>query len=306
MFVSLPKLYLGTDSQPTKYYSYRGDIVCANRSFLGNRFSTLPDERIHPHTHRGLLNVYHCSGSEATPSAVIFCEANFTKTDGKTANGLVRYSPKFRILSVIDSEKAGLDSGYALDGERNGIPIYASLNEAIEMAKEVPEYFIFGMAPSSGVLSVLDKQVILDAIKLGMNIVNGLHEYLNNDPEFIAASRKSGVVILDIRRPRATSNLRIFSGLVNRVDCPKIVIMGTDCAIGKRTTATKLACALRQYGLNVVLVATGQTGVIQGAPYSLVMDAIPAQFGPGELEAVIYRAYEIEKPDVMIIEGQGP
>ncbi|PHI38978.1 EBNA-1 nuclear protein [Pseudoalteromonas sp. GCY] len=290
---------------PTKYYSFRGVIVSVNTLYSDPYFSVFPNERIHPNTQRGLLNAYHCCGSETTPSAVIFCEANFTKTDGKTANGLIRYSPKFRILSVIDSEKAGLDSGYALDGEYNGIPIYATLTESIEMAREIPEYFIFGIAPSSGVLSTLDRQVILEAIDLGMNIVNGLHEYLNDDPEFIAASRKAGVVILDIRKPRAKRNLQIFSGIVNHVDCPKVVIMGTDCAIGKRTTATKLVSALRQYGLNVVLVATGQTGVIQGAPYSLVMDSIPAQFCPGELEAVIYRAYEVEKPDIIIIEGQG-
>jgi uncharacterized NAD-dependent epimerase/dehydratase family protein len=35
------------------------------------------------------------------------------------------------------------------------------------------------------------------------------------------------------------------------------------------------------------------------------MDSIPAQFCPGELEAVIHRAYHVEKPDIIIIEGQG-
>ncbi|CAM3995195.1 DUF1611 domain-containing protein [Pseudoalteromonas byunsanensis] len=268
-----------------------------------NRLSVVSNEFVQPRTQNDLLKAGHYHGSKL--NAVIFCEGNFTKTDGKTANGLIRFSPKFRILSVIDSEKAGLDSGYALDRENNGIPIYASLIEAILKADEKPEYFIFGIAPSNGVLSLSDRRVIIEAIKFGMNIVNGLHEYLNDDPEFFAMSQQYGVVILDVRKPRQQSKLQNFSGIINQVDCPRIAVLGTDCAIGKRTTATILVNALRETGLNVVLVATGQTGVMQGSPYSLVVDSIPAQFCPGELEAVICRAYETEKPDVIVIEGQG-
>ncbi len=58
-----------------------------------------------------------------TPSAIIYCEGNFNKTDGKTANGLVRHSHNYRILSVIDSELASLDSGEVLYGTKNHIPI---------------------------------------------------------------------------------------------------------------------------------------------------------------------------------------
>ena len=50
-------------------------------------------------------------------TAVVYCEANFGALDGKTANGLVRHSEKYEILSVIDSEKAGLDAGMVLDDE---------------------------------------------------------------------------------------------------------------------------------------------------------------------------------------------
>ena len=48
-------------------------------------------------------------------TAIVYCEANFGAIDGKTANGLVRHSEKYEILSVIDSEKAGLDAGVVLD-----------------------------------------------------------------------------------------------------------------------------------------------------------------------------------------------
>lgn len=43
-----------------------------------------------------------------TKTAIVYCEGNFGAIDGKTANGLVRHSEKYEILSVIDSEQAGL------------------------------------------------------------------------------------------------------------------------------------------------------------------------------------------------------
>lgn len=242
---------------------------------------------------------------DVVPTAIVFCEANFTKSDGKTANGLIRHSSNFKILSVIDSEMAGLDSGYVLDNKRNGIPIYSSLDEAVAMADEYPNFFIYGLAHSDGLLPNFARQVMLEAMSLGMNIINGLHQYLNDDPEFIAACNEYGVSIYDIRRPRNINNLQIYQDIIREVSCPRVVVMGTDCAIGKRTTAIKLSNALTEYGLKTVLIATGQTGVIQGAPYGLVMDSIPSQFCPGELEAVIHRAYHVEKPDIIIIEGQG-
>lgn len=81
--------------------------------------------------------------------------------------------------------------------------------------------------------------------------------------------------------------------------------MGTDCAIGKRTTALALTKVLERYGLNVVMITTGQTGLIQGTRYGVALEAIPLQYCVGELEAIIVEAYEEEGPDVFVIEGQG-
>jgi len=82
-------------------------------------------------------------------------------------------------------------------------------------------------------------------------------------------------------------------------------VLGTDCAIGKRTTATLLTRALKARGLKAVMIGTGQTGLIQGARYGIALDAVPSQFCAGELEATIVEAFERESPDVIIIEGQG-
>jgi uncharacterized NAD-dependent epimerase/dehydratase family protein len=154
-------------------------------------------------------------------------------------------------------------------------------------------------------LSTHERGVVLEAIGLGMNVVNGLHEFLNDDLEFAAASAASNVKILDVRKPRAKKHLRMFSGRIAEVTCPRVAVLGTDGAIGKRTTATILTRALNDYGVKAVMVGTGQTGIIQGARYGIALDAIPAQFCTGEMEATIVEAFEGENPDVIIIEGQG-
>ncbi|MGI8757640.1 MAG: DUF1611 domain-containing protein [Acidimicrobiales bacterium] len=239
------------------------------------------------------------------PSAVIYCEANFGEIDGKTANGLVRHSESYQILSVIDSRCAGADAGVALGDGPNGIPVVATLADALTAAEGLPDYFIFGMAPSSGMLSPSERTLVLDAMALGMNVVNGLHEFLNEDPEFAAAGAAHNVHILDVRRPRDKQDLRMFSGRIESVTCPRIAVLGTDGAVGKRTTATILAKALNDNGLKAVLVGTGQTSIIQGARYGTALDAIPSQFCSGEMEAAVVDAFEGEAPDVIIIEGQG-
>ena len=253
-------------------------------------------------THNRLLR---SSRDHRAPTAIIYCEANFGAIDGKTANGLVRHSEKYVILSVIDSEKAGLDTGMLLDNRPNAIPICGNLSEALEHAGRVPDYFIFGMAPASGMLSPDERRVVLDAIRLGMNIVNGLHEFLNEDPEFVSVSAAMNVEILDVRRPRPKESLKTFSGRVAEVTCPRIAVLGTDCAIGKRTTATILTRVLNDRGVKAVMVGTGQTGLIQGARYGIALDAIPSQFCAGELEDTIVKAFQAENPDVIIVEGQG-
>ncbi len=238
-------------------------------------------------------------------TAVIYCEDNFGEIDGKTANGLIRHSEKYDILSVIDSKHAGLDTGEVLDGKANAIPICRDLTDALSRAVRVPDYFIFGMAPKSGMLSTGERGVVLDALARGMNVVSGLHEFLTDDPEFVAAGKANNVVILDVRKPRAKKDLRMFNNRIAEVTCPRIAVLGTDSAIGKRTTATILTRVLNDLGLKAVMVGTGQTGLIQGARYGVALDAVPSQFCSGELEATIIEAFQEENPDVIIIEGQG-
>ena len=238
-------------------------------------------------------------------TAVVYCEGQFGEQDGKTANGLVRHSEKYRISSVVDRRHAGLDAGQFLDGVSNGIPVVADLAEAVAHAGRVPSHLICGLAPADGLLSTEQRVAFLDGIARGMHIVNGLHEFLNDDAEFVAASLLAGVTITDVRRPKDIKDLKLFSGRIAGVTCPRIAVLGTDGAIGKRTTATLLVQALNARGIRAVLVGTGQTTLIQGGRYGVALDALVPQFCSGAVEDQVVAAFEGEDPDVIVVEGQG-
>ncbi len=196
-----------------------------------------------------------------------------------------------------------------------GIPVVASLAAAITAAASSsvdiagplprPDALIFGLAPLSGLMSPADRDAVLDAVAAGLDIVSGLHEFLNDDVEIAAAAAIADVTLHDVRRPHATKDLRMFDGAIDTVDCVRIAVLGTDGAIGKRTTSTLLTKALNDAGIHTVMVGTGQTGLMQGAKYGVALDAIPAQFGVGELEGAVVAAWEGEHPQVIVIEGQG-
>src|SRR5437868_1947732 len=95
---------------------------------------------------------------------------------------------------------------------------------------------------------------------------------------------------LDVRRPKDTRDLHLFSGRIFEVTCPKIAVLGTDGAIGKRTTATLLVQALNERGINAVMVGTGQTTLIQGGKYGAALDALVPQFISGEVENQVVAA----------------
>jgi uncharacterized NAD-dependent epimerase/dehydratase family protein len=237
--------------------------------------------------------------------ALVYCENEFGQIDGKVANGLARHSEKYDILGVIDSTKAGLDTGEYLDGIKNEIPVFASLKDAIEKLSFVPEYFIYGIAAQAAFLDHEQRAVILAAMKTGMNFVNGLPEFFTEDEEFIRKAIEYRVHIYDMRKAPHRRYLHNFSGRIHEVTTPVIAVLGTDCAVGKRTTAVSLVEALKKEGLNPAFIATGQTGLLQGAKYGIAVDVLTSGFSTGEVENAIINAHEKERPDIIVIEGQG-
>ena len=239
------------------------------------------------------------------PAAIVYCEGNFAGLDGKTAHGLVRFCEAFEIRAIIDSQSAGIDAGLLLDGTSNGIAIVADLGQALALPGVRPTTLIYGMAPADGLYAQEDRRVLMQAMAAGLNLISGMREYLNDEPDFALAAVRHGVTIRDVRRPPALKDLRLFNGSIAKARCIRIAVLGTDGAIGKRTTATLLVQALNASGIRTVLVSTGQTGLIQGGRYGIPLDAIPSQFCSGEVEAAVVEAYCTEQPAVIVIEGQG-
>ena len=127
--------------------------------------------------------------------AIVFCENEFGKIDGKVTNGLVRYSGRYEIVGVIDSTKVGLDAGEYLDGIKNGIPIFRNIDDAIENLNYIPEYFIYGIAPLASFLDREQRKLIVAAMRKGMNIINPLPEFFTEDDEFMQKASEYGVRI---------------------------------------------------------------------------------------------------------------
>lgn len=235
--------------------------------------------------------------------AVILAEGLYSTTDGKTAHGLVRKSLRYKIVGVIDSTLAGRDAGEVLDGKPRGIKIYSSLEEAL---KEHPgvKFLIIGVATPGGRLPPSYREVVKEALKRGISVVSGLHEFLSDDPELSRVARETGAEIIDVRKIYYNTR-KFYTGRIREVKALKVVVIGTDSAVGKRTVAHMVTDELNARGIKAVFVGTGQTAWMQGAKYVFVLDSVINDFVPGVLEDVVWRAYSEEKPKVIVVPGQG-
>jgi uncharacterized NAD-dependent epimerase/dehydratase family protein len=241
--------------------------------------------------------------STPTP-AVVLANEHFADSYAKTAHGLVRGSRRFEVVGVVDPSCAGADAGELLDGRRRSIPISASLREAVDRAATPPRACVIGVATEGGVLPENLRAELLSAADFGLQLVNGLHQLLGDDEEISARCRASGAEIVDIRRPRPLSGLSFWSGRIFALEIPRIALLGTDCALGKRTTASLLLEALHARGVTAELVFTGQTGWMQGHEHGFIFDATPNDFVSGELERAVLECAAEKRPDVILLEGQ--
>jgi len=239
--------------------------------------------------------------------AFVYADGAFNTPEGKTAHGLVRFTQRYEVMGVIDHVYAGKDAGMVLDGRTNGIPIFAALDEAMHSlgTENQPRTLVVGLAPDGGRLPPEAKETLRAALEKGLNIDSGLHDFLYKDKTLMAIAEKNGCRVRDIRRTPDRDELHFFSGKIEQVDCLKIAVLGTDSAIGKRTTAWIIVHGARKAGLKAEMVGTGQTAWMQGAKYSMIMDSCINDFVSGEIEHAVYEAWKNESPDMILIEGQG-
>ncbi len=241
-------------------------------------------------------------------NAIVYCEGNFGTTNGKTAHGLVRFTNRYRVVAVIDSRRAGNDAAALLDGTAKGIPVVDGLRSALEVAEAAgicATHFVVGLAPDGGRLRPADWSALREAAGAGLHIDSGLHDFVSDNPEIASIAGRNGSTIRDIRKTPPRDFLHFFSGKIEQVDSLKVAMLGTDSAIGKRTSSWILVRALEASGCSAEMVGTGQTAWMQGARYGIIMDSLVNDFVSGEIEHAVWSAWDERHPQVIVIEGQG-
>jgi uncharacterized NAD-dependent epimerase/dehydratase family protein len=108
-----------------------------------------------------------------------------------------------------------------------------------------------------------------------------------------------------VRKPPPRNELHFFSGKIAEVKALVIALLGTDSAVGKRTTAWLLVDALAAAGYPARLVGTGQTAWLQGVRHGFVLDSLVNDFIAGEIEHATWSAWNDGHPRAIVLEGQG-
>lgn len=237
------------------------------------------------------------------PNAIILTNGHLTAIDAKTAHGLIRGTDRFHIVAVIDHASAGKDAGEVLDGHTRQIPVLATLEEALQKIPGI-QYCIIGIATVGGRLPVDFLPVIRECLMHHISIINGLHEFLTEKPELVELAKKYQAELRDIRKPKSLNELHFWTGEIFSVPSPVIAVLGTDCALGKRTTCRMIVQACQRNKIQAEMIYTGQTGWMQGGRYGFIVDSTLNDFISGELEQAIVTCWKETKAAVIFIEGQ--
>ena len=209
---------------------------------------------------------------------------------GKTARGVLRYRR--------DSVAAILDSTRPPGSADDGVPVVASVEEALRFE---PTTALVGVATQGGRFPPAWIDILKTCIAHGLDIENGLHHFVSEDPELSELARRHDVELRDLRRPPADLSTATGANL----DVPGTIVLtvGSDCAIGKMTVSLELDREARSRGLRSIFVPTGQTGIAI-AGWGIAVDAVVADFIAGAAERLVIEGSE-RGGELLWVEGQG-
>ena len=208
---------------------------------------------------------------------------------GKTARGVLRYRPE-DVVAILDSTSAAR--------LQDGFPVVATVEEAIPLG---PTTALVGVATAGGRFPPAWRRLLEQCIVAGLDVENGLHEFVGDDPELTELARRHGVELRDLRKP--PPGLNVPSGANLTHGATTILTVGSDCAIGKMTVALELDREARRRGIRSEFVPTGQTGIAI-AGWGLSVDAVVADFVAGAAERLVLEGVA-RGGEVLFVEGQG-
>ena len=207
---------------------------------------------------------------------------------GKTARGVLRYR-RDDVVAILDSTRAG--------ETEQGLPVVGTVEEALPLG---PTTALVGVATQGGRFPPEWIELIRVCVERGLDVENGLHVFLGDDPELVELARRHGAELRDLRRPPA--DLSTVTGENLRVDARIVLTVGSDCAIGKMTVCCELDLEARGRGLRSVFVPTGQTGIAI-AGWGISVDAVVSDFLAGAAERLVVEGGQ--RGDLLWVEGQG-
>jgi uncharacterized NAD-dependent epimerase/dehydratase family protein len=216
----------------------------------------------------------------------------------KTAMALIRYGDDV-VVAVVDRSKGPGDASEHIGDVGKGIPMMGSMKDTLSLD---PDAVVFGWAPEGGALPEHDREELLMALRAGVDVVSGLHDFLGDNPEFVKAAEDGGATVTDLRRP--PSRKRLLTGEVASKVAPVVLVTGTDCSTGKMTVAIEMVLEARERGMDAAFIATGQSGMLIGCDAGSPIDAIVGDFMAGEVEAMVLQV-DRRGPDLILVEGQG-
>ncbi|HEX7083276.1 MAG TPA: DUF1611 domain-containing protein [Gaiellaceae bacterium] len=208
---------------------------------------------------------------------------------GKTARGVLRYRPD-DVVALVDSTRPG--------SEVDGKPVVASVAEGLRFE---PTAALVGVATAGGRFPPEWRELLKRCIEAGLDIENGLHEFVSDDAELAALAAEHGVELRDLRK--APPGLNVPTGANLEHDATVVLTVGSDCAIGKMTVALELDREARRRGVRSEFVPTGQTGIAI-AGWGISVDAVVSDFVAGATERLVLEGVE-RGGEVLFVEGQG-
>lgn len=208
---------------------------------------------------------------------------------GKTMWGVLRYRRE-SVVAILDSARAGETT--------EGLPIVGSVNDALCFD---PNTALVGVASQGGRFPPAWIELLRGCIAKGLDVENGLHTFLADDPELAELAGRHGVELRDLRRPPA--DVSTATGANLEVDATIVLTVGSDCAIGKMTVALELDIEARRRGVRSAFVPTGQTGIAI-AGWGISVDAVVADFIAGAAERLVVEGRE-RGGELLWVEGQG-
>lgn len=232
---------------------------------------------------------------DRAPRVAILAEGQLARVTAKTAIGVLRYAP-FAVVAVIDSTRAGSDAAGHV-GVGAGVPVVATLADAVARGADV---LLIGTAAAGGRIPDPYRPFLADALGRGLEVWNGLHERVLEDPALRAAASAGGGRVRELREP--PKDLPVGGHRAPRGGATVVLTVGSDAAVGKMTASLEIVAALRRAGRRAAFVATGQTGIAI-AGEGIAVDAVAADFIAGATERMVCDA--AASADWVVVEGQG-